>query len=187
MCHGMGILSNQQNCSFPVVDKIIRKHGFELPKINPGGHFFSIKVAIPQRIALSQQERPRTIHQIPPAIQNFQDFNAYVLITKEGEQRIRQDMMEVVKDFKKKNPLTDRGVTLNELMGKLKIKRGSASEEVLKETLRDLTQKGKLTERDKTWIPGDRVAGIDEKMKSHLDFFSNRLLLCGIVYHKDHL
>lgn len=97
------------------------------------------------------------------------------LISKDRLQHIRQGIIHAVKEFRKQNPLINRGAALNEIRGSLRIDKGSAGEEVLKKVLEEYRQKGKLQENDKTWMPGDGAGAIDEKMKAHLNFFSNYL------------
>jgi selenocysteine-specific elongation factor len=98
-----------------------------------------------------------------------------VLISRDRLQSIRQGIINAVKEFRKKNPLVNRGATLNEIRGSLKIDKGSAGEEVLKKVLEEYTQKGKLKESDKTWMPADGAGLVDEQMKAHLSFFSDYL------------
>lgn len=98
-----------------------------------------------------------------------------ILISKDRLQDMRQGIFNAVKEFRKQNPLVNRGATLNEIRGSLRIEKGSAGEDVLKEVLVELTQKGKLQEKDKTWMPGDAAGVVDEEMKAHLQFFADYL------------
>lgn len=134
----------------------------------------SEEIALSLNISIEEAEKSIN-HKLSKDIVKFDGRGKLIIITKDGLHQIRQGAMEVIKEFKKQNPLIDRGVTLNEMMGKLKISKGSASEDVLKEILMDLTQKGNLNEKDKTWMLADGGASIDKKMESHLDFFSNYL------------
>jgi len=74
-----------------------------------------------------------------------------------------------------KNPLIDRGISLNELMGGLKIEKGSAGEEVIKIILREETQKEKLVEKDKSWKISGEYYPADKEMAAHLKFFEEYL------------
>jgi selenocysteine-specific elongation factor len=98
-----------------------------------------------------------------------------ILITGERLQNFRQGIVNAVKEFKKQNPLADRGANLNEIRGSLKFAKGSADEEVLKIVLADQAQKGKLIEKNKTWMLADGMAALDKKMADQLNFFSDYL------------
>ncbi|MFC2156151.1 SelB C-terminal domain-containing protein [Acidobacteriota bacterium] len=97
------------------------------------------------------------------------------LISKDRLENIRRGIFHAVKEFRKQNPLISRGATLSEIRGSLRIDRGGAGEEVLKEVLQEQTRKGKLKEKDKTWTLGDETGAIDEKLKAHLSFFGGYL------------
>jgi hypothetical protein len=60
-------------------------------------------------------------------------------------------------------------------MGSIRIDKGSAGEDVLKKVLEEYSQKGKLKENDKTWLPADGSETMDERMKAHLNFFSDHI------------
>lgn len=103
-----------------------------------------------------------------------------ILITGERQQNLRQGIVNAVKEFKKQNPLMDRGANLNEIRGSLKFAKGSADEEVLKIELDYQVQKGKLMEKNKTWMLADGTAEIDKTMAAHLNFFSDYLKSFGM-------
>ncbi len=98
-----------------------------------------------------------------------------ILITGERLHNLRQGIVNAVKEFKKQNPLIDRGANLNEIRGSLKFAKGSAAEEVLKIELEYQAQKGQLIEKNKTWMLADGMAAIDKTMADHLHFFSDYL------------
>lgn len=98
-----------------------------------------------------------------------------ILITGERLQNLRQGVVNAIKEFKKQNPLIDRGANLNEIRGSLKFAKGSADEEVLKKVLEYQAQNGKLIEKNKTWMLADGMTAIDKKMADHLNFFSDYL------------
>jgi selenocysteine-specific elongation factor len=98
-----------------------------------------------------------------------------ILITGERLHNLRQAIVNAVKEFKKQNPLMDRGANLNEIRGSLKFAKGSDDEEVLKIELEYQVRKGKLIEKNKTWMLADGMAAIDKKMSDHLNFFSDYL------------
>ncbi|UCH93702.1 MAG: selenocysteine-specific translation elongation factor [Candidatus Aminicenantes bacterium] len=98
-----------------------------------------------------------------------------IFITGERLQNLRQGIVNAIKEFKKQNPLIDRGANLNEIRGALKFAKGSADEEVLKIVLEHQAQTGKLMEKNKTWMLADGMAALDKKMADHLNFFSNYL------------
>jgi selenocysteine-specific elongation factor len=103
-----------------------------------------------------------------------------ILITGDRLHNLRQGIVNAVKEFKKQNPLMDRGANLNEIRGSLKFAKGSADEEVLKEVLEYQVQKEKLIEKNKTWMLTDGTAEIDKKMADHLNFFSDYLKSFGM-------
>jgi selenocysteine-specific elongation factor len=98
-----------------------------------------------------------------------------ILITGERLQHLRQGIVNALKEFKRQNPLLDRGANLNEIRGSLKFDKGSTDEELLKIVLEHQTQTGKLMEKNKTWMLADGMAALDKKMADHLHFFSNYL------------
>jgi selenocysteine-specific elongation factor len=108
-------------------------------------------------------------------IVKYEVKDGMILITGERLHNLRQGIVNAVKDFKKQNPLADRGANLNEIMGGLKFARGSADEDVLRIVLADQVQKEKLIEKNKTWMPSDEMDAINKTMEAHLNFFSDYL------------
>jgi selenocysteine-specific elongation factor len=113
-------------------------------------------------------------------IVKYDGKDGMLFITGERRQNLRHGIVNAIKEFKKQNPLIDRGANLNEIMGSLKFAKGSADEEVLKIVLADQVQNGNLIEKNKTWMLGDGMAVIDKKMADHLHFFSNYLKSFGM-------
>jgi selenocysteine-specific elongation factor len=103
-----------------------------------------------------------------------------VLITGDRLHNLRQGIVNAVKEFQKQNPLLDRGANLNEIRGSLKFAKGSADEEVLKIELEYQVQKGKLMEKNKTWMLADDTAEKDKAMEAHSNFFSDYLKSSGM-------
>lgn len=99
----------------------------------------------------------------------------FFLISNDRLESIRRGIFRAVKEFRKQNPLVNRGASLNEIRGSLRIDRGSAGEDVLKEVLREQARRGLLKEQDKTWMLADETGAVDEKLKAHLNFFSGYL------------
>jgi selenocysteine-specific elongation factor len=133
-----------------------------------------------EEVAFSLNISPREVEEnvnkkLAKDIEKYRVKDKVILLSKDRLQAIRHGIFDAVKEFRRQNPLINRGAALNEIRGSLRIDRGGAGEEVLKETLREQTQKGKLKEKDKTWMLGDETGAIDDKLKAHITFFSNYL------------
>jgi len=98
-----------------------------------------------------------------------------ILILKERLQLLRQGINHNIKEFLRLNPLIERGISLNELLGGLKIDQGGAGEEVIKIILQEQTLKGKLVEKDKSWKISGEYHSADKRMESLLKFFDEYL------------
>jgi len=138
------------------------------------------KAVTSEEVAFSLNISPREVEEgiekkLSKDIMKYKVKDKIILISKDRLQHIRQGIIEAVKEFRKQNPLINRGATFNEIRGSLRIDKGSSGEEVIKKVLEEYRQNGKLRENDKTWMLGDGAGAIDEKIKAHLNFFSNYL------------
>ena len=130
---------------------------------------------------ISPEEIKKNIQgKLPRDILRFDIKDKLVFISKDALQKIRKGVMDIVREFKNENPLSDRGVTLGEITGKLKIEKGSETEDVLKEILNDQVQIGKLYEKDKSWMPADGMSALSREMENHVSFFSEYLKGSGM-------
>lgn len=118
--------------------------------------------------------------QLPGDIVKYSLKDEMVFLTKDRKESLCQGIIDAVKDFRKQNPLVNRGAALNEIKGHLKIDKGSGEEEILKQLLADLVKEGALKEKDNTWVPVEETGETDQHMAAHLDFFSNYLKNCNM-------
>lgn len=140
-------------------------------------HFRAVTVEeIAFSLNISPQEVEESIEKkLSKDIVKYGVKDRIILVSKDRLQHLRQGIVNAVKEFRKKNPLVNRGASVNEIRGSLKIDKGSAGEDVLKKILEEYRQKGKLKENDKTWMLADGSETMDEQMKAHLNFFSDYL------------
>lgn len=145
----------------------------EIRKMNRG--VFREQVAY--QLNISPEDVRNTLkHNLPKDILRYENKDRPILIANDVLERFRFGMIKAIKRFREKNPLIKKGATLEEIRGQLKIKKGSASEEVLRQLLQYQVQKGKLKEIDKTWVTADDMVAVDNKtMEKHLNFFAGYL------------
>ncbi|MBU1105133.1 MAG: selenocysteine-specific translation elongation factor, partial [Candidatus Riflebacteria bacterium] len=93
---------------------------------------------------------------------------------------IRTAILETVRDYRKRNPLSAKGINLDELRSTLKLEKKTSSDEVLLATVNSLVEKGKLREHAKTWLSADDSGEVDSKLARKVDLLEKFFRDCGM-------
>ena len=94
--------------------------------------------------------------------------------------QFREKIMRTITDFHKRNPLSEKGRSLEELTGILSIEKDSSSEIVLQEILREMESQGRIRAVHKTWVLSSHCATPDPELARRIDFVSDQLQKCGM-------
>ncbi|MCP5045669.1 MAG: selenocysteine-specific translation elongation factor [bacterium] len=138
-------------------------------------------IAVNLNVSVNQIETAvKNKKKLPEDIVTYEGKGGLIFITKDLLENLRKGVITIMEEFQKQNPLMDKGVTFNEISGRLKIHKNSAGEEVLKNILDRLTRKGNLTQKDKTWkLPGSNN-NVNQDLEDHIQFFSRYLKDSGM-------
>lgn len=93
---------------------------------------------------------------------------------------IRTDIITVVGDYRKKNPLSAKGINLDELRSTLKLEKSGAVDDVLLAVVNGLVEKGRLRENAKTWLAGDDSGAVDTRLARKVELIENFFSGCGM-------
>jgi len=92
----------------------------------------------------------------------------------------RSDVITAVSDYRKKNPLSAKGINLEELRSTLKLERTGAVDDVLSAVVKGLVEKGRLRENAKTWLAGDDTGAVDTRLARKVELIENFFSGCGM-------
>jgi len=130
---------------------------------------------------ISQKEIEELLaKKLPDEIIKYETKNSFLLFTKTGQENIRKGIFKAIQDFRKKNPLTDRGANFDEIRGFIKLEKNSPDEEILRFMLENLTNKEKLREKDKTWLSANDFGDIDQKLINNIKHIEDYMKSCGM-------
>ncbi len=113
-------------------------------------------------------------------IVSLEEKGDLLLYTKEGMEELRKGALKAVQQFRKENPLSVRGANFDEIRGALQIDRDTAGEAFLRAVLRGQVEKGKLKEKEKTYLPPHDLGDIDEKLRGHIEAIGGYIRECGM-------
>ncbi|MBF0406868.1 MAG: selenocysteine-specific translation elongation factor [Candidatus Riflebacteria bacterium] len=103
-----------------------------------------------------------------------------VLVSQICLENIRNGILTAVKDFRKRNPLSEKGINIDEIRSTLKLEKKSSSDEILLAILNGLVEKEKLRESSKTWFAADDTGKVDPKTAKNVRVMENYFLECGM-------
>ncbi|PKL45481.1 MAG: selenocysteine-specific translation elongation factor [Candidatus Riflebacteria bacterium HGW-Riflebacteria-1] len=92
---------------------------------------------------------------------------------------IRTDIITAVGDYRKRNPLSAKGINLDELRSTLKLEKSGATDDVLLAVVNGLVEKSRLRENAKTWLAGDDNGAVDTRLARKVELIENFFSSCG--------
>ena len=93
---------------------------------------------------------------------------------------IRGEIVSIVGDYRKKNPLSAKGINLEELRSTLKLEKSGVIDDVLLAVVKGLVEKGRLRENAKTWLAGDDSGAVDSSLARKVELVENFFSSCGM-------
>ena len=102
------------------------------------------------------------------------------LASQQWLEQIRTAISEAAGDYRKRNPLSAKGINLDELRSTLKLEKKPATDEVLLAVTSSLVEKGKLREQAKTWLAADDSGAVDERLARKVESIENFFKSCGM-------
>ena len=150
-------------------------------------------------VEVRKSGRPMTIREIaynlnisPDTVSNLIGTNALrgvaVFKTKEGVvlaaqsclENLRQGILKTVLDYRKRNPLAEKGIDLDELRSILRLEKRPANDEVVLSMIANLLEKKKLRECDKTWFLFEDSGKVDPRIARNVLLIETYLKNCGM-------
>lgn len=137
--------------------------------------------AIGEKLNLSNERVLEIVrnHQLSEIVLLSADKGGYLVAT-QRYQEIKKGIERACADYYRNNPLSERGINLNEIRGALKIERAPATDEVLGQIIERLIAEKKLRELSKTWLPASASGKLSEASQRNVrvveDYFKN----CGM-------
>ena len=138
--------------------------------------------AIGEKLNISNEHVLETLRneQLSEVVLLFADKGGY-LVTQQRYEQIRKGIERACADYHKNNPLSERGINLNEIRGALKMERTPAVAEALGKIIENLIAEKKLRELNKTWLPASASGKLSEASQRNVkvveDYFEN----CGMT------
>jgi selenocysteine-specific elongation factor len=117
---------------------------------------------------------------IPRHIVRQEGKNGVLLYTREGMEALQKGIRRAIQAYRKGHPLAGRGANFDEIRGFLRIDRDTPGEELLRATLRHQTEKGRLKEKERTWLLTQDLDAIDETMRGHIAVIEGYIAACGM-------
>jgi len=108
-----------------------------------------------------------------------QGKHGMLLFTKAGLEKMRIGVMNAIHAYRRDNPLAVRGADFDEIRSALRIDRNTPGEEILRMALQQQTEKGKLTEKDKTWSFASE-GEISADRRGHIAVIEEFIRKCGM-------
>lgn len=93
---------------------------------------------------------------------------------------LRSDIVAAVGDYRKRNPLSAKGINLEELRSTLKLEKNNTVDDVLLAVVKGLVDKNRLRENAKTWLAGDDTGAVDAKLARKVELIENFFSNCGM-------
>jgi len=137
--------------------------------------------AIGETLNISKQRVLETLrkHQLPEVVLLSADKGGY-LVTQQRYQEIRKGIERACADYHKNNPLSERGINLNEIRGALKIERSAAADHALGKIIEKLIAEKKLREINKTWLPASSSGKLSETSQRNVSLVEDYFENCGM-------
>jgi selenocysteine-specific elongation factor len=93
---------------------------------------------------------------------------------------LRQGVLSAVGEFRKRNPLSDKGIALDELHSSLRLEKTPGNEAVLLELIKRLLEKQKLREAAKTWFLFEDSGAVDPRLARCVTAIEAYMKQCGM-------
>ncbi|HSA32695.1 MAG TPA: selenocysteine-specific translation elongation factor [bacterium] len=113
-------------------------------------------------------------------IVKLEEKGELLLYTEEGMENLRKGALKAIQQFRRDNPLAVRGANFDEIRGALRMDRDTAGESFLRAVLRRQVEKGKLKEKEKTYLPPHDPGDIDDTLRGHIEAIGGYIRECGM-------
>ncbi|MFZ2957217.1 MAG: selenocysteine-specific translation elongation factor [Candidatus Ozemobacteraceae bacterium] len=110
----------------------------------------------------------------------FETKEGAVLASQICLENLHHGILATVRDYRKRNPLVEKGIDLDELRSILRLEKRPANDEIILSIITNLLEKNKLRERDKTWLLFEDSGSVDPKIARSVLLVENYLKTCGM-------
>lgn len=117
---------------------------------------------------------------LPSDIVRQEGRNGVLLMTRDGQEELRKGINKAIQAYKSANPLAGRGADFDEIRSFLRLDRNTPGEEMLRVLLTQLTEKGKLQEKDKTWQLASDLGEISDEQRRRIAAIEDYIHGCGL-------
>ncbi|MBN1653418.1 MAG: selenocysteine-specific translation elongation factor [Deltaproteobacteria bacterium] len=154
----------------------------ELVALEVGKHRGPVAVEeIGNKLNLSKERVLQTVKQSPsPEIVLLSSDKGDYLVDQKGYQELERGIVRACAEYHRSNPISERGINLNEIRGALKLERSPAADEVLGEIIEKLIRDKRLREINKTWLPAEVSGKLSESSKQNIGIVDNYFRNCGM-------
>ncbi len=136
---------------------------------------------IADSLSVSPEQIFEAVSGNPPAgITTYSQNDTIYLITTAEHGGLEQRALDAIAAFHRRKPLESKGLTTGELMGLVRVERGSPGEPLLSLLLDRLAQEGKLKRVQRTWALFDHAIDITPELSSQVSFAADYLQQCGM-------
>lgn len=108
------------------------------------------------------------------------DSRGDFFLSKKCLREMEAGIVEACREYRKKNPLAQRGANLNEIRGALKMERAPAVDEVIVLLAEKLVAERKLRETNRSWLPAESSAQPSEAEQRRIGIIEAHLRSCGM-------
>ncbi|MBS1197744.1 MAG: selB [Proteobacteria bacterium] len=117
---------------------------------------------------------------LPSDIVRQEGRSGVLLMTRDGQEDMRKGINKAIQAYKSANPLAGRGADFDEIRSFLRLDRNTPGEEMLRVLLVQLTEKGKLQEKDKTWQLVSDLGEISDEQRQRIAAIESYIQSCGL-------
>ncbi len=137
------------------------------------------EVAASLNVALEKVEEALA-RKLPSDIVRQEGRNGVLLMTRDGQEEMRKGINKAIQAYKSANPLAGRGADFDEIRSFLRLDRNTPGEDMLRVLLKQLTEKGKLQEKDKTWQLASDLGEISDAQRRRIAAIEDYIHGCGL-------
>jgi len=138
-----------------------------------------------KEVAFDLNVSPETVGQLAEAkalrnVAVFDTREGIVLATQSWRENLRQGILKAALEYRKHNPLADKGIDLDELRSVLKLEKRPSMNDIILSVVASLVEKKRLRECDKTWLLFEDSGSVDDGVARHVSLVEDYLKTCGM-------
>lgn len=128
----------------------------------------------PDRVTRVLEEEPLT------GVVRWDAPGGAMFTTQIYQDQLRQTVLEAVADFRRRRPLSEKGMALDELRSTVRLDKSTGNDAILLALLARLVEKQKLREVEGTWLLFEDTGKADPKLARSVQVIEKYLAECGM-------